>query len=939
MAHYLIRIGVGQYAQGADWTLPGVPDDTQRVGELFARLGYRHVLPELISDPTVEQVRRTLHPWLVSSERRSDDVVVLYYAGHGINSGQRHYLLCADSDERMLTTTALPTEDIGRMLDGSTVQHVLVILDCCFAGAGAGELAAVVHQLIRVRRTDEHCGTGMWWMAAARPRDEAEENVFVDAMAHTVHHAPPGQRQRFLDPAGLITAVNAEMVRRRRSQRARYGATDASTVPPFFPNPHFRDRLPPEGTDLETQRRISHQRALREHFGPRARGVEIDAQPGWFFTGRGHALTELVTWLADARSDTRPRVVTGDPGSGKSAVLGYLVALADPDHLRGMPVGAYEGRPRPPVGCIDVAIHARGKTLDEILTQLGQTTGVAARTPAELVEGLAATARRLTVVVDAVDEVGASGELDDARHLIAVLLRPLSLVPAVRLLIGARRPLVPAFGTDSVVIDLDAAPHASVDDIAVYAERLLLAGAGTGGESPYRERPGLAREVAAAIAHQAHPSFLVARTIARGLLQTPPVDTSQPSWWTRLPREVGQAFDAYLAGFGERAQPVRRLLTPLAYAHGDGFPWDTWAAVAAALSGQPYGDDDLTWLLDTAGAFVVEATIEGRSVYRPYHEALAEHLREIHPMPAREVHARIAEILRRDIPTNPDDHTPDWDMAHPYVRRHLATHAAAGGTIDSLLADPRLVLAADVDRLLVAAQNAATPQGARIAFAVERAAGRLRSPTDPVGAGNSATLRDLPIFVDQAAEALMSDDFDIPRFGLGWWSQWGSLGEGPVWPVVIEVHFVLGEHSRQVAGVEDQYPVEDLATQAADPALHDRVRARRPDRSLDDTDALAGEHLIERRSELRVPIADQEPEGGDTITQVHHQVPGLLGDPVRSGMSRDIQDMHPAGRVLDNGEAVQPREEHGVAVEEVTGQDPVRLSTQEFTPGWTAASR
>jgi hypothetical protein len=47
----------------------------------------------------------------------------------------------------------------------------------------------------------------------------------------------------------------------------------------------------------------------------------------------------------------------------------------------------------------------------------------------------------------------------------------------------------------------------------------------------------------------------------------------------------------------------------------------------------------------------------------------------------------------------------------------------------------------------------------------------------------------------------------------------------------------------------------------------------RPDRSLDDLDALAGEDRVERAGELRVLVADQEPELRRTVAEVHDQVP------------------------------------------------------------------
>ena len=72
---------------------------------------------------------------------------------------------------------------------------------------------------------------------------------------------------------------------------------------------------------------------LRDHFGPRGRGIlPSSVRSGSYFTGRVRVLTELAGWLGGTGdADARARVVTGGPGSGKSAVLGRLVWLADPE--------------------------------------------------------------------------------------------------------------------------------------------------------------------------------------------------------------------------------------------------------------------------------------------------------------------------------------------------------------------------------------------------------------------------------------------------------------------------------------------------------------------------------------------------------------------------------------------------------------------------------
>jgi hypothetical protein len=174
-------------------------------------------------------------------------------------------------------------------------------------------------------------------------------------------------------------------------------------------------------------------REFGAHWDPRARGVASASDPGWYFAGRTRALRELVTWLGDLDLDHRARVVTGDPGSGKSAVLSRLVTLADQQVRQDVPEAVLVDAPAgtvPSVGAIDVAIHARNKTLADVLTTLAMAfgfvepdAGVTAATPdqliKELIDQLLARPHRRVVVVDALDEA------TDPEQLTAGLLQPL----------------------------------------------------------------------------------------------------------------------------------------------------------------------------------------------------------------------------------------------------------------------------------------------------------------------------------------------------------------------------------------------------------------------------------------------------------------------------------------------------------------------------------
>lgn len=105
---------------------------------------------------------------------------------------------------------------------------------------------------------------------------------------------------------------------------------------------------------------------VEDHFEPRGRGVARKSEPGAYFTGRTRALRELVAWLGTNRGGLC--VVTGDPGSGKSAVLGRLVALVEPKRWRElgiMPAGTV-----PPEGSIDLTVWARGLTMGELIEEI-----------------------------------------------------------------------------------------------------------------------------------------------------------------------------------------------------------------------------------------------------------------------------------------------------------------------------------------------------------------------------------------------------------------------------------------------------------------------------------------------------------------------------------------------------------------------------------------
>ncbi len=76
-----------------------------------------------------------------------------------------------------------------------------------------------------------------------------------------------------------------------------------------------------------------------------------------------------------------------------------------------------------------------------------------------------------------------------------------------------------------------------------------------------------------------------------------------------------------------------------------------------------------------------------------------------------------------------------------------------------------------------------------------------------------------------------------------------------------------------------------------------------------------------------------------SVAEVHDEVAGLLGGPGAIGMGSDAEDVDVPGCHFHDEQHVQPAEEDRVNMEEVAGQQPVRLCAQERPPGGVLPAR
>jgi WD40 repeat protein len=850
--HLLIAIATSKYPNlKPDDGRPQLAQVLASVVDLFtSTLGrYQRELPGIAENPPSNVLRSDLDDWFGDSTRDATDWVVVYYTGHAEVVGNEFlYLLTSDFKPNKFVASAFSLGQFAELVlagreDGSPrpVRNLLLIVDTCFAGKGTAELTSKLSAVFR-----KNSAGSFYLLGAALPRQEAQAGALAKALIQAIGELSKRYvMQEWLYFDQVVPAIN-QLLEKSGVQRAVLSALDASSEEPkFFPNPSFvptdRAAVPAD----EAARAISDQE-FRDHWGPRSRGVELDSDPGSYFSGRNAVLEKLGAFLS-GRTDNAMRIVTGRPGAGKSAILSRLVTMSRPGYASDL---AAELAP------IDLAVHAKGKSAHDVTARVAKVLDVEPKMEA-ILESLRRSSRPLRIVVDALDESMQPAEIASQ------LLRPLNSIDSVRLLVGTRANQLAALGGGEV-IDIDEPKYAKKTDIAEYVKARLLRSGEPGRSTPYTGKAAVAERVATMVAENAYPNFLVARLTVEDLLSRKIAANPSSPKEMAFPTRVPAAFETYLSRFGEKEEAVRDLLLPLAYAEGQGLPWDNiWAPLASSLSRRKYADEDVRWLLANAGAFVLESSEGGRSVYRLYHQALADYLRS--GKRTISIHRTFVKVLTDTVPPRPEGDGPSWLLANRYVRSHLATHAVAPGSLASLVVDPLYLLAADARRLLSSIWLRWNDVPRDVVAVYRQAASNIRGDSPAVSASHLeliARKRRLADFADRTARLPLSQPFRTP------WARWipqassHSFGKGES-----QIHSLAvaeWEPSRMVALVGRM----DGAVEVWDIASAERLVRWKPDdadfaRHLTVAKTPRGPLLLASWSNGRFGVYD--PMTGDTV--------------------------------------------------------------------------
>lgn len=100
----------------------------------------RFEVHSLVNRPSFE-VLREIEAFF--SERKKDDLTLLYFSGHGVKDDDgRLYLATTDTRRGLFRSTAIPATFINETMSASRSRQQVLILDCCHSGAFARGMVA-----------------------------------------------------------------------------------------------------------------------------------------------------------------------------------------------------------------------------------------------------------------------------------------------------------------------------------------------------------------------------------------------------------------------------------------------------------------------------------------------------------------------------------------------------------------------------------------------------------------------------------------------------------------------------------------------------------------------------------------------------------------------------------------------------------------------------
>ena len=177
-------IGTGYYDNNLQ-SLDFSENDGNALSYLLKRLGYEVTdTNELIGYVDSNTMRNRIYDFYSNKSTTADDLLLLYYSGHGVPHGDEVYLSSSEIDPEEPYRKGFSFTDLINLMKQNVSTRVVTILDCCYSGSamstkwramGGGEDAATTLGTAAINRksADLQKEKGICVLAACQAYQEA----------------------------------------------------------------------------------------------------------------------------------------------------------------------------------------------------------------------------------------------------------------------------------------------------------------------------------------------------------------------------------------------------------------------------------------------------------------------------------------------------------------------------------------------------------------------------------------------------------------------------------------------------------------------------------------------------------------------------------------------------------------------------------------------
>lgn len=181
---FALLIGVSEYESRKLSKLPAVEDDVEKMESVLLNpemCGFRQENVQRLINPDMETMRKAISR--LFSQRKKEDLVLLYLACHGIHDRDsgRLYFATSTTREDDLMATGVEARYVHDVMTASRSRHQVIILDCCYSGAFSnGMLARSVEDIdVRVDIQQHLGGEGRAVLASSTSLQPTLDGVYT----------------------------------------------------------------------------------------------------------------------------------------------------------------------------------------------------------------------------------------------------------------------------------------------------------------------------------------------------------------------------------------------------------------------------------------------------------------------------------------------------------------------------------------------------------------------------------------------------------------------------------------------------------------------------------------------------------------------------------------------------------------------------------------